>query len=83
MTQTLPDLVGRMVPQKRGKEVRDLGLVALGWPETRQEAFWVWEGRNPYLRGISHKSLIDLDPGNSFSLCEFGKEYYPPFIGSE
>lgn len=37
--------------------------------------------RNPYLRGISHKFLMDLDPGNHLSQCEFGKghDYPPPF----
>lgn len=68
-------------PTKRGEEARGPGMVGPGGqPETRNETFWVWKGRNPYPRGISHKSLTDLDPGYCLSLCEFGKAMTAPIL---
>lgn len=41
----------------------------------------MWEGRNPYLRGISHKFLMDLDPGTCLSLSlSLGRDVTAPIL---
>lgn len=59
-------------------------MVALRVAEIRNEAFWVWKGRNSCLRDVVHKSLMDLGSGNCLSLSLPGKGYdCPYFTGAE